>query len=638
MKTIILQFACLSSCIYCASAVQGQNKAIKPPSRTASFIPDFKPEPTLALPAATFRVGDQVFLGGPDDTNYLPNVLMDVFVVPHRIWMEGDSLRADAIHRIWVKTDATGTIPRTELWRADRAGKFDLLVDYDGDNRFSWKLDGLSSFIVEDPMAKEFTMAIDNKYMVRHSRMLQVKRGGVLDNDYSRPKKPLQARKLTEPKHGKLDFHADGTFSYTPKAGFVGFDRFTYQASVAGGKSDAATVLLEITNALANPANDEYTIRQDEILEVAAPGVLANDADADSDRLQAVLHSTTFKGKLVLNADGSFLYTPNRGFTGKDSFAYHVHDGATSSASAGIVTIHVQEPKQKKAAKPLLIDSHMHVWSDDPVRFPFAHPYDAKFMPPKIPASLDILLKEMDEQGVSQCVLVQTISHGWDNRYLVHCLKAQPKRFRGQGLIDPTDPDVAKKLEYWMKEHGLAGVRFSPMYYQGKDDWLNAKTSYPLWQKAEELGAVFNFFIASEQLPKLEDMVRRFPKVKVVIDHLARVDLEAKDPEPEIKKLLALARYPNVFVKVSEFNVLSPSKKYPYRDVYPLVKRVYDAFGPDRLLWGTGFPGATRAQAGRPSLQEELAIIEKEIPFLSAEDRAKILGKNAAKVWGFDGR
>src|SRR5262245_8868814 len=285
-----------------------------------------------------------------------------------------------------------------------------------------------------------------------------------------------------------------------------------------------------------------------------------------------------------------------------------------------------------------VIDTHMHVWSDDPDRFPFAHPYDPKYTPPRLAASLDRVIEEMNANGVSYCVLVQTICHGWDNRYLAHCLKAHPQRFRGQGLIDPTDPQVATRLEAGMKEHGLAGVRFSPIYYKGKDEWLNAKSSYPLWQKAQELGAVFNFFIASEQLPKLEDMVRRFPRVKVVIDHLARIDLEVKDPEPEIRKLLALARYPNVYVKVSELMILSPSKKHPYRDTYALVKKVYDAFGADRLMWGTGFPGATRAQAGRPSLQDELALIQKEIPFFSAEDRAKILGKTAARVWGFGDR
>src|SRR5882672_185250 len=80
---------------------------------------------------------------------------------------------------------------------------------------------------------------------------------------------------------------------------------------------------------------------------------------------------------------------------------------------------------QDKPAQPLLIDSHMHVWSDDPVRFPFAHPYNPTFVPPKIAASLQILVKEIDDHGVRHCVLVQTISHGWDNSYLVHCLQAE---------------------------------------------------------------------------------------------------------------------------------------------------------------------------------------------------------------------
>lgn len=289
----------------------------------------------------------------------------------------------------------------------------------------------------------------------------------------------------------------------------------------------------------------------------------------------------------------------------------------------------------EKPARRVIIDTHMHVWSDDPVRFPFAHPYDPKYTPPKIPASVDRVVKEMDEHGVSHCVLVQTINHGWDNRYLAHCLKAHPKRFRGQALIDPTGPDVAAKLAEVMKVPGMTGVRFSPMYYQGKDDWLNAKASDAVWEKAAELGAVFNFFIASEQLPKLEDMVRRHPKVKVVIDHLARIDLKGRAVEAETKKLLALAKHPNVYVKVAELMILSPSNKYPYRDTYPLVKKVYEAFGPDRLLWGTGFPGATRAQADRPTLKEELALIEKEVPFFTARDRAKVLGENAAKLWGF---
>src|SRR5262249_12680256 len=152
------------------------------------------------------------------------------------------------------------------------------------------------------------------------------------------------------------------------------------------------------------------------------------------------------------------------------------------------------------------------------------------------------------------------------------------------------------------------------------------------WKKAEELGAIFNFFIATDQLPKLELMVRRFPKVRVVIDHLARIDLKAKDPSTEFKKLLALARYPNVWAKVSELGIISPGGKYPFKDTFAWVKRLYEAFGPERLLWGTGFPGVTREEADRPTLKMELALIREEIPCFSAGDRRKILGQNAAKL------
>ncbi len=286
--------------------------------------------------------------------------------------------------------------------------------------------------------------------------------------------------------------------------------------------------------------------------------------------------------------------------------------------------------------KPPLVDTHMHVWSEDADRFPFAHPYEPAFKPPRVAGTVEALLKEMDQYGVTHCVLVQVIYHGWDNRYLAHCLQAHPRRFRGQGLIDPTDPKVAEKLERWVTRHKLSGMRFSPIYYPGKDDWLNAKASNALWQKAEELKAIFNYFIATDQLPRLEDMVRRFPAVRVVIDHLARVDLKAAGPLPEFKKLLALARHPNVWAKVSELGVLSPSGKYPFKDTFPWVKRLYESFGPDRLLWGTGFPGATRARAGRPSLEQELDLIRKEIPYFSTAVREKILGRNAARLWGFE--
>lgn len=287
------------------------------------------------------------------------------------------------------------------------------------------------------------------------------------------------------------------------------------------------------------------------------------------------------------------------------------------------------------APRSLVIDTHMHVWSNDVERFPFAHPYESTFKPPPVAGTVEMLLDEMDRYAIDHAVLVQVIYYGWDNRYVAHCVKRHPQRFRAHGLIDPTDADVASKLEYWMREHGLSGMRFSPIYYRGRDEWLTSEPHRRLWKKAQELKAIFNFFIAANQLAKLEKMLADYPAVKVVIDHLARVDLTSSDPAAEVAQLTRLARYPNVWVKVSELSILSPSKKYPYADTFSWLRRVYDAFGPDRLLWGTGFPGATRTQAGRPSLEQELTLVRREIPFLSPQEQEKVLGRNAARLWRF---
>ena len=293
------------------------------------------------------------------------------------------------------------------------------------------------------------------------------------------------------------------------------------------------------------------------------------------------------------------------------------------------------EVMASRGVKSPIIDTHMHIWSGDPQKFPLVHPYNPSSQPPKTAGTAEMLLKEMDEYGVTQCVLVQAIYHGWDNLYIADCVKKHPDRFRGHGLIDPTDPQVSEKLEFWMKEYGLSGMRFSPIYYVGKDEWMNGPAHHNLWQKASELGAIFNYFISTPQLPRLEEMIVRYPKVRIVIDHFARIDLKAADPLPEFQKLLQLAKYPNVWAKVTELSVISPSGMHPYKDTFPWVRRQYDAFGPDRLLWGTGFPGSTRVENGRPDLQHELDLFRKEIDFYTTEDLSKILGINAQKLWGF---
>src|SRR5688500_7740446 len=175
------------------------------------------------------------------------------------------------------------------------------------------------------------------------------------------------------------------------------------------------------------------------------------------------------------------------------------------------------------AAKSPVIDTHMHVWSMDSARYP-RKPPEPNYRLPTQEGSVEMYIDEMKKDGVDRAVLVQERSSGWNNSYIADCVRRFPKLFVGHGLIDPREPNNAAVLEREIKQNGLSGMRLSPIYHPPErypdNQWLNAQYNYPLWKKAGEIGAVFNVFLAPAQLPQLEDMMRRFPNVKVVIDHL----------------------------------------------------------------------------------------------------------------------
>ena len=284
------------------------------------------------------------------------------------------------------------------------------------------------------------------------------------------------------------------------------------------------------------------------------------------------------------------------------------------------------------AAKSPVIDTHMHVWSLDTARYP-KQPPEPSYRPQTQDGSVETYLGEMKKDAVDLAVLVQERASGWNNTYIADCVRRFPKRFIGHGLIDPHDPNNATVLEREVKQNGLSGMRLSPIYHppnrHPNDQWLNAPNNYALWKKAAELDAVFNVFIAPAQLPQLEDMVRRYPEVKVVVDHLGRPDILPHAPWVENDYLLKLARYPNVWVKFTELYSASKTKQYPYKDVHPFGQMVYEKFGPRRLLFGTGMVASTR----RNPLADELRLIREDIPFFADRDKEWILGRNAATIW-----
>ena len=176
----------------------------------------------------------------------------------------------------------------------------------------------VASFVNEAPVA------FNDSYSTNEDTTLTVAAPGVLNNDTDVDSPVLTAVLVTNPAHGAVTLNADGSFMYTPDANFSGADSFTYQASDGLANSEVATVTLTVdaVNDAPTAAADSYIVNEDTTLTIATPGVLNNDTDVDSPVLTAVLVTNPAHGAVTLNADGSFVYTPDTNFSGVDSFTY----------------------------------------------------------------------------------------------------------------------------------------------------------------------------------------------------------------------------------------------------------------------------------------------------------------------------
>ena len=138
---------------------------------------------------------------------------------------------------------------------------------------------------------------------------------------------------------------------------YNGNDSFTYRVfDTVSGQSDTAAVSITVTSVNDAPVavDDSYSIDEDIVLSVSAPGILSNDSDVEDSALTVVLEGDVFHGSLVLNLDGSFSYTPDPGYTGVDLFFYRAFDGEDYSSAAS-VTITVNEVNDPPVAEDISV-------------------------------------------------------------------------------------------------------------------------------------------------------------------------------------------------------------------------------------------------------------------------------------------
>jgi L-fuconolactonase len=267
------------------------------------------------------------------------------------------------------------------------------------------------------------------------------------------------------------------------------------------------------------------------------------------------------------------------------------------------------------------IDGHVHVWKHD-AAFPFA----AGANVPAEDASAEMLLELMRANDVARTVLIQVIHYRWDNGYLADVLKRYPREFRGVCRVNPEDAAAPDELSRLTEEQGFRGVRLSPSA-GAAGDWIRGPLMGPLWRRCAQLKVPMTLLIPVTRLPEIHSLIEANPELQVVIDHMADSPLD--QPE-KLELLLALARYPKVFVKISHMWSLS-KQAFPYADAAVQVKRLYDGFGPKRLMAGTDWPIVPKLV----SYGQRVELFREHLDFLSAADRAQILSKTVQEVWPF---
>ncbi|QDU26633.1 Serine-aspartate repeat-containing protein D precursor [Anatilimnocola aggregata] len=192
----------------------------------------------------------------------------------------------------------------------------------------------VQTFTISLASVNDAPVATADSYATAENASLTIAVSGVLSNDTDIEGGKLTAVLATGPSHGTLTLNANGSFSYSPNANYNGTDSFTYKTNDGVADSNIVTVSLAVTPVNTAPlaSVDSYTIAEDTQLSIITNGVLANDTDADSATLTAVLVAGPSHGTLTLNPDGSFAYSPTANYNGPDSFAYQANDGTLDSA------------------------------------------------------------------------------------------------------------------------------------------------------------------------------------------------------------------------------------------------------------------------------------------------------------------
>jgi predicted TIM-barrel fold metal-dependent hydrolase len=265
-----------------------------------------------------------------------------------------------------------------------------------------------------------------------------------------------------------------------------------------------------------------------------------------------------------------------------------------------------------------IVDAQVHIWAADTPERPWP-PGRAQEAQKPYPISQETLLFQMDLAGVRRMVLVPPSWEGERNDLALEAARTYPDRFAVMGRLALQDAASRARVADWTKQPGMLGMRFTfhnehnrHLLTDGSADWL--------WPAAER-AAIPLMVLVPGALQHLDRIASAHPGLKLIIDHvgLNRRDMGARVFE-ELPAVCALARHPNVAVKASGMPSLS-TERYPFRDLHAHIRTLVDAFGPQRIFWGTDL---TRMPC---TYYECITLFTEHLPWLQGEDLEWVMGR-----------
>ena len=275
----------------------------------------------------------------------------------------------------------------------------------------------------------------------------------------------------------------------------------------------------------------------------------------------------------------------------------------------------------------LIVDAQVHIWgANTPER-----PWPARHAPHRpTPFSAEDLLQEMNTAGVDAAIVVTPGWEGDRNDLGLAAARLHPTRFAVMGRLDPTVPESRSMLARWRKQPGMLGVRLTfhtpqmePLLTEGHVDWL--------WSEAEKHGVPLMVLVPPPLLPQIMEVARRYPGLKLTLDHLS-IPKGKKDDAAfaHVDELVKLAKLPNVAVKATSIPHYV-TDAYPHRIAHPHLRTIVEAFGPRRVFWGTDM---TKLPAG--TYRQAVTMFTEEMPWLSEDAKAWVMGRGLCEWLGWD--